>query len=454
MNCYNFEFCPSYSGRWNVFKGKTDECWGTLSISSNGIKLSVMYKDGENCYDNKIETIKGYAYSEDSFGKNGEQFKFILINAKLLSCTNYLNELNHNEYDIESLIIYKNGYDLINIQSVCMRTYLLDKWCGNIFLDSFDIREYDWNTSHIQIDRKPQDNYELLKNEERNVFIYFGDNYVEKRTSVEIQNKSFLNVLFNSPLDFINAYNELYKFIYMFYFLWNTPFVPDFLEFRSEKGNFIFKVSNIHSYNYEGIYKTKDIFSSISTLPDFNHQQVNDMVVKWLALYEEFGDSIDTYCETISNAHHTPSSQIKSYISVLDGMTKDIIGESRECNPNSKRYKLYNEVIDATGDALGPDLKQQLKNALIYNKGTDLKSRLKELNRELNNLLPQDIDDNFVEKAVNTRNNLTHLKIKVEFAFHFQEYDYLIFSLIKIIRALVLRRIGFPEEETKMYLEY
>ena len=106
MNCYNFEFCPSYSGRWNVFKGKTDECWGTLSISSNGIKLSVMYKDGENCYDNKIETIKGYAYSEDSFGKNGEQFKFILINAKLLSCTNYLNELNHNEYDIESLIIY------------------------------------------------------------------------------------------------------------------------------------------------------------------------------------------------------------------------------------------------------------------------------------------------------------------------------------------------------------
>ena len=57
----------------------------------------------------------------------------------------------------------------------------------------------------------------------------------------------------------MNAYNELYKFIYMFYFLWNTPFVPDFLEFRSEKGNFIFKVSNIHSYNYEGIYKTKDI---------------------------------------------------------------------------------------------------------------------------------------------------------------------------------------------------
>lgn len=45
MNCYDFEFSPFYSGRWKVFKGNSDDCWGTLNISPSGIKLNVMYKD-------------------------------------------------------------------------------------------------------------------------------------------------------------------------------------------------------------------------------------------------------------------------------------------------------------------------------------------------------------------------------------------------------------------------
>lgn len=454
MNCYDFGFSPSYSGRWKVFKGDSDDCWGTLNISPNGIKLNVMYKDNGYRSDKKIEIISGFAYSEDSSKKKGEQYSFFLINARLLSCTSYLNNLNHNEYDIEAFIVSKGTIDTDNINSVCLRTFLMDSWCGNIFLDSFDKRQYDWNSQRVQIDRKPQQSYELFKNGERKVYIYFGDNYIEKTTSVGIVFKSFLNVIFDSPLTFDEAHAEINKYIYMFYFLWNTPFEPDFLEFRSEKGNFIFKVSKTHSYQYEGLNKTKDIFSSILTLPDLNPEQVHNMVAEWLAIYQEFGDSIDTYCETISNAHHNPQSQIKSYISVIDGLTKNIVGETCECHTNSKRHRLYNSVITASGETLSPDLKQQLRNALIPEKGTALKPRMKKLIQHLYNLLPPEIDDTFVEKAVNTRNNLTHPRDREEFVFQYQEYDYLIFSLIKIIRAFILNRIGFPEKETKLYLEY
>jgi hypothetical protein len=111
-------------------------------------------------------------------------------------------------------------------------------------------------------------------------------------------------------------------------------------------------------------------------------------------------------------------------------------------------------VITASGETLSPDLKQQLKNALISEKGTALKPRMKKLIQDLRNILPSDIDNDFVEKAVNTRNNLTHPKDREEFIFQYQEYDNLIFSLIKIIRAFILGRIGFPEKETKLYLEY
>lgn len=454
MNCYDFGFSPSYSGRWKVFKGDSDDCWGTLNISPNGIKLNVMYKDNGYRSDKKIEIISGFAYSENSSKKNGEQYSFFLINARLLSCTSYLNNLNHNEYDIEAFIVSKGTIDTDNINSVCLRTFLMDCWCGNIFLDSFDKRQYDWNSQRVQIDRKPQQSYELFKNGERKVYIYFGDNYIEKTTSVGIVFKSFLNVIFDSPLTFDEAHAEINKYIYMFYFLWNTPFEPDFLEFRSEKGNFIFKVSKTHSYQYEGLNKTKDIFSSILTLPDLNPEQVHNMVAEWLAIYQEFGDSTDTYCETISNAHHNPQSQIKSYISVIDGLTKNIVGETCECHTNSKRHRLYNSVITASGETLSPDLKQQLKNALIPEKGTALKPRMKKLIQHLYNLLPPEIDDTFVEKAVNTRNNLIHPRDREEFVFQYQEYDYLIFSLIKIIRAFILNRIGFPEKETKLYLEY
>ena len=454
MNCYDFEFSPFYSGRWKVFKGNSDDCWGTLNISPSGIKLNVMYKDKGYRIDKKIEVISGFAYSEDSSKNRGEQYSFFLINARLLNWASYLNDLNHIEYDIEALIVSKGSIDSDNINSVCMRSFLMDEWCGDIFLDSFDKREYDWKTNRVQIDRKPQQSYELFKNDERNVYIYFGDNYIEKPTSVGIEFKSFLNVIFNSPLTFDEAHAEINKYICMFYFLWNTPFEPDFLQFRSGKGNFIFKVSKTHSYQYEGLYKTKGIFSSISTLPDFNPQQVHSMVAEWLAIYQEYGDAIDTYCETISNAHHNPQAQIKSYISVIDGLTKNIVGETCECHIESKRHRLYNSVITASGETLSPDLKQQLKNALISEKGTALKPRMKKLIQGLRNILPPDIDNDFVEKAVNTRNNLTHPKDREELVFPYQEYDYLIFSLIKIIRAFILNRIGFPEKETKLYLEY
>lgn len=454
MNCYDFEFCPSYSGRWKVFKDDSDDCWGTLSMSPNGIKLNVMYKDKGYSNDKKIETITGFAYSEGSSKNKSEQYSFILINARLLSYASYLNDLNHNEYDIESLIICKGNIDPKNINSVCMRTSLMDDWCGNIFLDNFDKLVFDWDTNHVQIDHKPQQCYNLFTSKEKSVYIHFGDNFIERQTSVGIFFKSFLNVIFDSPLTFDEAYTEIYKYIYMFYFLWNTPFEPDFLEFRSIKGNFIYKVSKAHSYQYEGLYKTKGVFSSISTLPDFNPQQVHNMVEKWLAIYQEYGDSIDTYCETISNAHHNMTSQIKSYISVIDGLTKNIVGDTVECHAESKRHKLYDRVINASGETLSPDLKQQLKNALISEKGTALKPRMNKLIQGLSNMLPSDIDSDFVEKAVNTRNNLTHPKEREDCCFLFQEYDYLIFSLIKIIRAYILNRMGFPEKEAKLYLEY
>lgn len=148
-----------------------------------------------------------------------------------------------------------------------------------------------------------------------------------------------------------------------------------------------------------------------------------------------------------------PSIKIKNFISTIDALSENVIDEIKEDDKNDGKQehlenifkKLNKEEVDFLKKIIGKKRKKQQKS---------LRDRFMMLLKCINNLLPNEINREFVDKIVNTRNNITHPKEKKSPAFEFNEYEEAAFLLTKVIRAYLLQQIDIKPNLIRSIVQF
>ena len=464
MNCYNFSFQKSYTGSWK-FEGIEDEFTGTLFLHDNYFEIELIGKRYFDFIKNRQKNLIGTAFAENSNGQE-EQYDFLLCGLHFKKDTHFGGGLNHTFLDVESVLVSQGAYNLNEITSACIRTPLLDKWASS--LSKKGIKENFSNNGHFEIEFIPQRELTLYNNIDTNlkIYIYFGWQRSFKDNEFCIRTKNFLNIEFGDKINIEEAYKKIEITKNFLYLIWNCTFVPVFTEFRSTKGNFILKVSNKYSYQYIENNGNSSPYTEIED-PEVGKEGVQnnhpctisvhdiDMAIdKWFELYDNYTDAIDTYFDTISNWHISPSIKIKNFISTIDALSENLKGTTRPVPNDSRNGQFLQNIFQKTEGILDQKEKKRLRDLVLKEKTTYLKPRFRKLIKSLENLVPEYLNDDFVEKVVNTRNNITHPKDKEDNSFHPEDYDKAAYLLTKVIRAYLLKELSIQPKTIKKIIEF
>ena len=111
-------------------------------------------------------------------------------------------------------------------------------------------------------------------------------------------------------------------------------------------------------------------------------------------------------------------------------------------------------ILEKTVSCLSKSEQKQLEQALLYSKGIQLKPRFEKLIEEVKDLLPNNVNSDFIEKIINTRNVITHPNTNEDYILNNNEYEDAIYKLTQIIRSFLLRRIGVNNSEIKKIIAF
>ena len=153
-----------------------------------------------------------------------------------------------------------------------------------------------------------------------------------------------------------------------------------------------------------------------------------------------------------------PSIKIKNFISTIDALSENLIDSENEDENSKKGRESIERIIKKTEGRLNESEINQLKNAIFGKKKKKqqfpLNKRFLKLLDTIKDLLPDEINKSFVDKIVNTRNNITHPKEKKTPAFSDKEYDDAAYLLTKVIRAYLLKSLTISPDIINKIIEF
>lgn len=289
----------------------------------------------------------------------------------------------------------------------------------------------------------------LFENDWVKIYIHFGCGCTTANAfGFSMTTRAFLNIKLKEPETFDESL-ELSEYVYhLFCLLINNCRTPDFQEFRSEDAVFVYKRSPRSSFNYTDV----DSLSIQSSLVDFmdNKEFKKDIISNWLALSNEARFAVDTYFETLMDEHIPPSSMIKNFISVIEGFYGDFNFQGINLhNKMNGKIKRLNELLEKTQD-LSNQEKQEIFNLATRQSPKQPKILLKEMLKIVSSLTEVEADEDFCERAINTRNVITHTNKSANLFFKKSDYMDLSFALENIIAAYLLNKIGVSDTNIKM----
>lgn len=447
---FDFKYSNSYTGIWYIPNSQNDiKIYGTLSLDKQSMTIDFVTSGINNDYLGiNIPRMDGIVFSTDEKGKECT-YTLSLRNLLFLKKNPFYIDCNHFLYDVKTLIIYKGKVDFGKIKSVCFYTKMLNKWASHQIKDCFkDSKLFEGKISFSC----PQP-IVLFENSEIELSLFIGHKSFFDNETVGINVKPFFTLNFKSPVEFGKAQFEINKYSQLLFLLWNNNYEFDFVEYRTEEGRFTCKTSEKHLFRYMSTYKNASPFTELSDI--LNEKLSFEIIKKWTNLYEEYKVAIITFIETTLNSISSPSMKIKNYISALDAFSKDMKGEEKEIDKNSKKSRTIYGILGKVDKIISRDEINKLKTWTLIEKGTALKPRLKKMISELDELLSDSgIDNTFIEKIVNTRNNFTHPKEYEENSFKYSELDDAAYLLTKIIRAFLLRKIGLDKNLIKRIIKF
>lgn len=452
MNELNFQYKKSYAGLWNNPNKPGSQMSGTLFLDDQSMRIELYCQEETNDDSIQPPMLMGVTFSADNDSKK-ESFKIMIERLHFLQNNRFGNGVMLHIYDVGIAYFYENKLDFDNISGTRLCADILNKWASDWLRSSYNLEMEE----KLPLDQhvvwfRQNSPYTLHKDEQIKVFLYSGYSHYYRPDNQGIKQVAFFDIKFNSPKHFHEALAIQTKYQYLLYLLLNRTFPPRYNMFRTSSGNFSYKVSEKYAYRY---FETAAAdFNPLTQLADFTKEQIQSIFTEWGKLYERYAYAISLYFDTVTNIYVSPASQVKNYISVIDAFTASMNGEACEINKNTKKSRKVNQIIEKIEGVITKEEKNYLKTQLLWQKEREIKSRFKSLIKELDHLLPDEINDEFVEKIINTRNNITHPKDNEDYAYSELEYEECSYLLKKIVRAKMLTEIGVEGKIAKKILEF
>ena len=441
MNNYGFHFSEFYQGYWNIAQiGR--KIPGTLYIDKHSIRLELFWNNVTHRDLRVLSSATGYAYTEIDNKKTC--YYFVIKGLRLLSASWFGRHQSQYKFDVNNICLSDTPRFSINgIVNCCIRTQLMDKWVWDYVQESYS----DWwpfkekDIVEMKYQAKP-----LLTLFESPLYkLYLKFSYKANTPDAYgfcLSTHSFLNLELKKKQKFYDALDLSESVIWLFSLLWNNQFSPDFIEFRTSKVKFIYKQSDRYSYKYRDVNN-----SSLRTnISEFNIEELSTIITRWFQLLENDIDLVATFFETQYNEHMSPSAILKNYMSVIDGLSRELKVPATGQSHNSQKYKRFEDILKTIKTYLRAKEYNEIKMAVLRESPSELKPRFVQL---LNNLLEYaniELNPDFCYRAVETRNFLTHPKASGKDVFHKEQYRDVAFCLEDLIRAYILNRIGVSKE--------
>ncbi len=450
MNNYSFQFAQAYQGYWCIpILG--NDIPGILYIEKYGIHLDLFWNNTSMVVGKlELETATGYAYAKDESNKSCYYFTL-----NELFCTNaswFGNKQSQYKFDVVSFSI-SDVKDVVkdSIRNICIRTILLDKWVYDYTKSNFYYNIPSSNQETLKMEYTPKHSLVLCKTESMRVYISFGFGVTTPSYSgYSMTTRSFLNIEFKNVVSFDEAFNTSEHFIWLLTLLWNNMFFPDFVAFKTSESDFTYKQSNRYSRKYHDGENT----TTITDITDFPINNFSSIIKKWITMIDLFNDPLSTFFETKYNGHMSSLSVIKNYISTIDGLSMDlqsplngqIIKGKQKQKIDNILTKIEKKLVELE---LCKDDFNKLKSAALRDNKKALKERFSCLLRAIDNYVECDLEQDFSEKVINTRNYYTHLKDKKDLSYSKSQFWDLTQCLDKIITAYILNTIGVESKTAK-----
>lgn len=452
MTHFNFQIQKSYAGLWNLPNNTNYKFSGTLFVESEIFFIDLYSQDSSVRLPENLESIHGLTFSQEKDSREEYLEHITLKGLTLFSVKNFGGKLMHFKYEVKELIIHDNTCDFDNIRRASLRLPILDKWANSFLCNAYkDLRNND-TPDHVEfIYFEAPSPYTLYSSEDVIISIYFSYSCSHRSKDKKIIQKTFLDFNFIKHQSFYNAQNIITEYSYLLFLLINREFTPQHVRFFTNDGSYVYMINKKESFKF--INEHFDL-CSYTELEDFTLAEIHSIFDKWTSFYKEQSDAINTYYETLSNQYLPPSSQIRNYISFIDSVTKSMKGKDIIIHPESRRFKWAHSILEKITSDLSKSELNELKQALLYSKGTQLKPRFEKLIEEVKDLLPDSVNNDFINKIVNTRNVITHPNTNEDYIFKNSEYEDAIYRLTQIIRSFLLRRIGVNNAEIKKIIAF
>ena len=438
MNNYGFHFAESYQGYWNIAQiGR--KIPGTLHIEKHSIRLELFWNNVTHVDLRVIPSATGYAYTDIENKKTC--YYFVLKGLQLMSVSWFGKHQSQYKLDVNNFCMSdKPRFSTNGIVNCCIRTQLMDKWVWDYTQESYsDLWPYKENES-IEVKYQAKPSLTLFESVLFELYLRFGyEAYTPNADGFGMSTHTFLNLRLKKKQKFYDALDFAESVIWLFSLLWNNQFSPDFIEFRTSKGKFIYKKSDKYQFKYFDVIN-KSLRTDIS---DFDVKELSYSIESWFRFVEKEKVSIGSFFETQYNEHIIPSAKIKNYMSVVDGLIKNEKTEKVEVEHGCA------DLLDKISRYINKKERKMLNRLMFRNEKFTLKEKLEKVIDGLHSYIELNIEDDFSSKAVNTRNVLTHVCKKTEKIYKKDQYMDLAFCLELLIMAFLLQQIGVHSEISK-----
>lgn len=433
MDVYNFQFVERYHGFWRIKGDRGKSIYGILTIVDDNISLELVGQNlpAKQIHYSFINEIRGYAFYKDN-DKNRHGYHFILKELEYRTYSVFGDHMTNATYDVNYLYVSdRKNYKTEKILSCCVRNGIMDSWVSNITIKSCN---FDFDKIHFEYQQSKPMN--LFRSNDKRVYLYFGYdyNYPDKK-GFRLNHKTFLNIEFEKQKSFYDSLRLSSSIHWFFALLWNNTTPPDYFCFRTREGQFIFKESNKHSNKY-----THREYSLRTDINDYPEDMFPHFFEKWFQILKSNFQPIESFFETFENEYMNPSSMIKNYLTVMDGMI-----------PNEKTEKIEvvkgcSVILDKVSTHISKKEIKLLRNLFYKPEPFTLKEKIDLVLGNLNSYVDINKEVDFSTKVVNTRNVLTHPHKRTNNVYSKEQYRDLAYCLESLIKAFLLLQISIPSE--------
>lgn len=428
-----FRFQSHYIGWWHRPEQPYEKLSGALFIENQKIWLELYFEPDNSDFPQHLDTLSGCVCAVDN---DGHEYA-VNITVEGLNYNKWIHhedKLWHYKYTVSNIFIYEGAFCKDMVGSVNIRAMILDEWAANVLQAAYIEIPYEQIPhGHHVIYHTPPQHYLLLNNEKMTTYLFFSYSYTVGGVNRGVKQKAFLRISFKERCSFHEALYIVNQIQYLFYLLTNQIFPVDYLYVESINNAFFYKANDSILYRY--IDNSSNI-EPHSQLNDFSECEIQSIFQKWIELYSNYSDAINSYFETRTNIYNSPASCIKNYISTIDTLSKTLKGTKGNIDLTTNRAKYLLRIIEKY--KINNSDSNELKSRFLNTSGVELKTRFSKLIEAIEDYIPLDLEPNFIVKIVNTRHNIIHPQANQQPCYSSMEYKKAASQLNFIILSYLL----------------